>query len=85
MRIIEIEKLSNGAHNNQTTNDLKKVPNGWALIPEDMKIPEPFPFVDIEVENGVVTAMTEGVVPDIEPVSEPSAEDILKVLLGVSK
>lgn len=48
MRIIEILPLENGAHRNQTGN-LDKVPEGYAQIPEDMTIPDTFPFVDIEV------------------------------------
>lgn len=48
MRIIEIKALDNGAHRNQTGN-LKTIPEGYALIPEDMVIPSTFPFVNIEV------------------------------------
>lgn len=74
MRLIEIATLENGAHNNQkfgAGGPNYTPPTGWAVIPEDMPIPDTFPFVDIEVENGVVTAMTAGVVPEPEPVPEP--------------
>ena len=54
MKIIEIQALSNGAHRNQN-GALSSVPDGWAVIPEDMEIPSTFPFVDITVEDGVVT------------------------------
>lgn len=88
MRIIEIEALENGAHRNQEGN-LTHVPIGWAIIPDDMEIPQTFPFVNMEVENGVVTKMTEGVVPDPiptpEPEYEPSTDDVLNALLGVSE
>ena len=59
MKIIETRALENGAHRNQEFygSFVPQVPNGWAVIPEDMPIPDTFPFVDIEVENGVVTAM----------------------------
>ena len=50
MRIIEIQPLDNGAHNNQTTNGTIPVPDGWAIIPEGMKTPN-FPFGDITVDN----------------------------------
>ena len=50
MRIIEIKALDNGAHRNQTCEDMN-VPDGWAIIPEDMPVPLPFPFVNIEVEE----------------------------------
>ena len=48
MRIIEIKALDNGAHRNQTGN-FKTVPEGYAIIPDDMAIPSTFPFVNIEV------------------------------------
>ena len=66
MRIIEIEALENGAHRNQQINGTIKVPIDFAVIPDEMEIPDTFPFVNIEVDNGIVTAMTEGVVPEIE-------------------
>lgn len=70
MKIIEISALSNGAHRNQ--NGFKgEVPGGWAVIPDDMRIPSTFPFVDINVEDGVVTSMTAGIVPEPEPEAEP--------------
>lgn len=50
MQIIEIKALDNGAHRNQTGN-FKTVPEGYAIIPDDMVIPSTFPFVDIEVEE----------------------------------
>ena len=71
MKIIEIKSLSNGSHRNQS-GEFIEVPLGWAVIPDEMEIPETFPFVNIEVEDGVVTSMTPGVVPEVE---EPSVED----------
>lgn len=70
MRIIEIMPLSNGAHRNQETTSTR-VPDGWAVIPEGMEIPETFPFVDLVVEGNKVVSMTAGVVPDPEPEPEP--------------
>ena len=86
MRIIEIEVLSKGGHKNQTIDGvLYNIPQGWAVIPDDMEIPATFPFVNIEVENGIVTAMTEGIVPEPEPIPEPepTTDEILNALLGV--
>lgn len=81
MRIIEIVALNNGAHRNQNVS-LSKVPEGWAMIPDDMEIPSTFPFVDIEVEDGVVVSMTEGVVPERPIViAEPSAQDDTDAML----
>lgn len=84
MRIIEIAALDNGAHRNQNAS-LSKVPEGWAVIPDDMEIPSTFPFVDIEVEDGVVVSMTAVLVPE-EPAKEeteyePTVEDDVDAML----
>ena len=68
--LIEIKPLPNGAHRNQSTT-LRHVPAGWAVVPDDITIPSTFPFVDIAVENGMVTSMTPGVVPEPEPEPTP--------------
>lgn len=70
MLIIEITAQSNGAHRNQT-GTFSTIPDGWAVVPDDLEIPDTFPFVNIEVEDGVVTSMTAGVVPEPEPEPEP--------------
>lgn len=57
MKIIEITALNNGAHRNQTGH-VSAVPEGWAVIPEDMTIPATFPFTNITVKDGVVASMT---------------------------
>ena len=57
MRIIEIQTLPNGAHRNQTGNFLS-IPTGWAVIPEDVPIPETFPFVDLVVEGNQVGTLS---------------------------
>ena len=84
MLIIEIAAQSNGAHRNQT-GTFRTIPDGWAEVPSSIEIPDTFPFVNIEVENGVVTSMTAGVVPEPEPESEPEPTDteVLNALLGV--
>lgn len=51
MNLIKITALLNGAHENRNTPWETTVPDGWAVIPENMKIPESFPFVDIEVKE----------------------------------
>jgi len=47
MKVIEIKALSNGAHRNQA--GINYIPDGYAQIPDDMPIPDTFPFVNIEV------------------------------------
>lgn len=73
MKIIEIAALDNGAHRNQTISGTMQVPDGWAVIPENMTIPASFPFVDVETDGqNNVTALTAREipveVPDIEAV-----------------
>lgn len=75
MRIIEIQALPNGAHRNQTGN-FPAIPTGWAVIPEDVPIPETFPFVDLTVEGNTVVTMTAGVVPEPEPQPEPEPTEM---------
>lgn len=89
MKIIEIIALDNGAHRNQT-DDFQIIPEGWAVIPEDMET-ENFPFGEIEVEeiDGVmtVTKWTAGEMPEPEPKPERkiSAAEVLDALLGVTE
>ena len=81
MKLIEIKALSNGGHRNQES-DLNYIPEGFAMIPDDMETPN-FPFGDVVVEeiNGVmtVTRWTPGVVP--EPVSESEPEETITLQL----
>lgn len=78
MRIIEIIKLENGAHRNQTS-DFFEIPDGWALIPEEIETPN-FPFGDIAVEeiDGVmtVTEWEAGTIPEREPEPEAPVTEI---------
>ena len=77
MTIIEIEALENGAHRNQTYHGF--VPEGWAVIPNGVEIPETFPFVDVAAENGVVTTMTAGTVQEAAATqSEPTELEQLR-------
>lgn len=87
MRYIAIETLENGAHDNFTTSETIETPEGWCLIPEEIEIPETFPFVHFKYKKNVVIEMTPGVVPPPEPKPEPqpTAEDILNALLGVTE
>lgn len=89
MRIIEIAPLENGAHRNQT-GTLQTIPDGWAVIPDDMET-ENYPFGTVEVQEieGVmtVTSWTPGTIPEPEPEPEPEPTDteVLNTLLGVTE
>ena len=73
MKLIKIDTNENGSHDNQFTNEIIPVPEGWVIIPDDMEIPETFPFVIIEYVDGVVTKMIAGEVPP-EPTPEPEED-----------
>lgn len=74
MKTIELSALENGAHRNMNSPALSAPLEGWAMIPEEMELPETYPFVGVEAEeiDGVmtVTALTPGTVPapDLEPI-----------------
>ena len=73
MRMVEISALENGAHSNLTSNSIA-LPDGWAVIPDDMETPN-FPFGEVTAEEieGVmtVTSWTPGTIPEPEPEPEP--------------
>lgn len=94
---IRIEKNPDGGHEFQFGGALE---NGWAVIPSDMKIPDSFPYVDIEVgevtrpsiDGGAdivrmeVLSMAERAIPEeSEIMCEPNADDVLNALLGVTE
>lgn len=81
MYMIEITALDNGAHRNQSYHGV--LPEGWALVHEDVKALENFPFGEVNAEeiDGVMT-MTEwipGELPEPEPES-PTAPSELEQL-----
>ena len=90
MRIVQIEPLENGAHRNQTIDSLTVIPEGWAIVPEDI-VTDNFPFGELTAEkiDGImmVTSWTPGTIPEPEPEPiperEPSADELINILLGV--
>ena len=74
IRIIEILAQEKGGHRN-LRGKFKTIPNGWAIIPNDMETPN-FPFGEVTAEeiDGVmtVTKWVAGTIPEPEetPVSE---------------
>lgn len=91
MTIIKIQPHDNGAHDNQTSSVDFPVPEGYAIIPEDVGTPETlenYPFGEITVEDrdGVptVTSWTPLPMPEPEPAPEPAPtmEDVVKTLIG---
>nr|DAM99675.1 MAG TPA: hypothetical protein [Caudoviricetes sp.] len=54
MQILEIKKRPNGSHLNQTCHG--ELFEGWALIPDDMELPN-FPFGEVIAEEDKETGM----------------------------
>lgn len=77
MQMIEIIALDNGAHRNQTFHGV--LPEGWAVIREDITELENFPFGEVTAEeiDGVMTmtSWTPGEMPEPKPTPEPETED----------
>ena len=89
MITIEIERLYNGAHRNQTSSSVIPVPDGWAILPDGIETPN-FPFGEVTVDNQtppVVTSWTPLPIPEPEPEPEPepTADEVLNALLGVNE
>lgn len=92
MKIIEIQALPNGAHRNQI-GTFSLIPDGWAVIPPDMAIPNTYPFVVLEVDGQTVTSLRPGPLPEPKPEPEPTPTEIeqlradvdyIAVMTGVS-
>ena len=88
MYVIEILALDNGAHRNQTYHGV--LPEGWAIIPDEMETPN-FPFGEVTVEeiDGVMTVTHWYPLPIPEPEPEPTpdnpeptSDELWDILLG---
>ena len=51
MKIVELNALENGAHRNRKTDFNVEIPDGWAIVSEDLATPPTFPFVKNLVQN----------------------------------
>lgn len=93
MRIIEIKAQPNCGHRNQE-GDFTTIPEGWAVIPDDMETPN-FPFGEVTAKelDGVmtVTKWIAGIIPEIEEPEQPISEieqlradiDYISIMTGV--
>ena len=67
MRIIKIEAEKSGIHQYQTMSAVIPVPDGWALVPDDMELKNcPWGELKAEKVDGVMT-VTEWVAGEIPP------------------
>lgn len=89
MRIIEIKALENGSHRNQT-GIFAEIPEGWAVIPDDMETPN-FPFGEVKArkKKGVktVTEWIAGTVPEAKEPEKPVSkiEQLINTLYKAGK
>ena len=93
--MLEIVALHNGAHRNQTFHG--NLPDGWAVIPEDMEL-ENFPFGVVTAEEvvhyrdvagaveqepyGVMTVTAWEALPMPEPEPMPESEPTTEEILN---
>ena len=101
MHIICLTPLEPGIYNDHASDGIALPPDGWAYIPEDFPLPSTFPRLggiktkllpytyEGETFENVLTVvgMTEGTFPEPTPDEEPepTAEELLNALLGVSE
>ena len=76
MHIICLTPLEEGVYNDHKSSNIIAPPEGWACIPDDFPLPATFPRLGsieaVEINGHMtVTAMTEGVLPEPEPLTEP--------------
>ncbi len=90
MKLVEIKAFSNGMHRSTITKT-EIIPEGCAVIPDDMETPN-FPFGELEVEeiDGVmtVTKWTPLPSPNKETVISPFEQlradiDFIAIMTGV--
>lgn len=81
MNYIKIASNENGTHNNQFGGAYPG--EGWAIIPDNFLLPSTFPYVSIEIEDGIVVSMQEQELPTPEPHEEvPSLEEMVLSILA---
>jgi len=80
MRIIEIKALDNGGHRNQNCNFSIPIPEGWAVIPEDMETPN-FPFGEIETKDeDIIEVETVTTIEIVDDVPVAKDEEVSKIV-----
>ena len=56
MKIIKLDAYANGAHDNMEFSTMVQLPDGWAIVSENLETPSTFPFVKnlVQDDAGVV-------------------------------
>ena len=80
MLIIKQEPLENGAHANQS-GTIHTIPDGWLAVPQELEAEAAsyLPFIVLTVENGIITAVAQGEIPEPEPVEPQPPTDSERV------
>ena len=78
MLVLELKQRPNGAHNNlryETVPEDFTPPEGWAIVPENLEDEALgyLPFIDLTVEDGIITAVAQGPIPEPAP---PDPENV---------
>lgn len=76
MRIVQIISSDDGSHKIEELEEGAAIPEGWALIPNGMSLPNTAPYFDIVVSEGMVVRITPSKVPAPISEQEPSTEYI---------
>lgn len=86
MRIVEIVALDNGGHRNNSFHNGGSVPDGWAIVPETLSVPNfPFGILTVDEQTPPVVLTWEPLpfpAPGPRVAPEPTLADILTALLG---
>ena len=77
MWIVCLTSNPNGSHNDHRANHITAVPDGWAMIPDALTVPDTFPFVDIEAAE---LTYTEDVCDESENVIKEEAYTMMTVI-----
>ena len=72
MLIVELESRANGARGNMRYNAVPEdftPPEGWAVVPENLEEEALgyLPFIELTVEDGAITAVAQGPIPEPAP------------------
>lgn len=70
--MMEVQALENGAHRNQS-GDFAEIPDGYIEVPESLMdaYTAAVPFMDLTIEDGVLTGITALPKPEPEAITPP--------------
>ena len=84
MKIININPDPNGAHCIKEINSIN-VPLSWAKLPDDVIVPDTFPFVIPIIDDQIVVELLPGYVPKYITGYEPPTDERVAALEAENK